>query len=195
MGPFPIVYNGLDASIYHSMAIKRKTNEISFLMLNHKLGQKGVANGLAAFEEVKKKYSNVKLRMFGICDRTNLPEDVEYFQNPSKGKIVELYSKSDIFIFPSIEEGWGLTPLEAMACGCIVVGTRTGFVLDLGKHRVNMMISEPGDISGMVLNIEELLSNPVLIKKIKEKSIETVKSLDWEKSANKLVSILCSYIE
>lgn len=113
----------------------------------------------------------------------------------SGGIDVILYSQSDIFIFPSIEEGWGLTPLEVMACGCVVVGTRTGFVLDLGIHRENMMISEPGDVNGMVVNIESVLSNPVLIKKIKEKSIETVKHLDWGKSTDKLVSILCSHIE
>lgn len=195
MGPFPIVYNGLDASVYHSTIQKRNMNEVLFLMLNHKLSKKGVANGLAAFKAVKKKYPDAKLRMFGMCDGANLPENVEYFQNPSKDKIVELYSQSDIFIFPSLEEGWGLTPLEAMACGCVVVGTRTGFVLDLGIHRENMMISEPGNVSDMVLNIEEVISNPVLIKKIKEKSIETVKSLDWEKSADRLVNILCNYIK
>lgn len=68
-------------------------------MLNHKLSQKGVSNGLTAFEEVKKKYPDAKLRMFGMCDNTNLPEDVEYFQNPSKDKIVELYSQADFLSF------------------------------------------------------------------------------------------------
>mgnify|MGYP002577340815 CR=1 FL=1 len=195
IGPFPIVYNGLDVDIYHSTMQKRDRNGFLFLMLNHKLSKKGVSNGLAVFEAVKEKHPDAKLQMFGMCDGENLPEYVEYFQNPSKEKIIELYSQSDIFIFPSIEEGWGLTPLEAMACGCVVVGTRTGFVLDLGIHRENMMISEPGDVNGMVVNIESVLSNPVLIKKIKEKSIETVKHLDWGKSTDKLVSILCSHIE
>ena len=195
IGPFPIIYNGLDVSIYHSTIQKKDTTVFNFLMLNHKLSKKGISNGLAAFEAVKKKYPDVKLQMFGMCDGANLPEYVEYFQNPSKDKIVELYSQSNIFIFPSIEEGWGLTPLEAMACGCVVVGTRTGFALDLGIHRENMMISEPGDINGMVSNIEEVISNPILTKKIKEKSIETVKSLDWEKSADKLMNTLCSYME
>lgn len=193
MGPFPIVYNGLDTSVYHLTAQKKTGNEISFLMLNHKLSQKGVSNGLTAFEEVKKKYPDAKLRMFGMCDNTNLPEDVEYFQNPSKDKIVELYSQADFFIFPSLEEGWGLTPLEAMACGCIVVGTRTGFVLDLGKHRENMMVSEPGDIDDMVQNIEEVLSNQTLSKKIQKNAVKTAKSLDWKKSANNLMDILHCY--
>ena len=193
MGPFPIVYNGLDTSIYHLTTQKKTESEISFLMLNHKLAKKGIPNGLTVFEKVKKKYPDAKLRMFGMSDNTNL-EDVEYFQNPSKDKIVELYSQADVFIFPSLEEGWGLTPLEAMACGCVVVGTRTGFVLDLGKHRENMMISEPGDVSGMVENVEEVLSDSVLMKKIQKNAIETAEGLDWEKSADKLMDILHCYI-
>ena len=81
-----------------------------------------------------------------------------------------------------------------MACGCVVVGTRTGFVLDLGKHRENMMISEPGDVSGMVENVEEVLSDSVLMKKIQKNAIETAEGLDWEKSADKLMDILHCYI-
>lgn len=194
IGPFPIVYNGLDVSLYHSTGQKENVNELSFLMLNHKLAKKGIPNGLAVFEEVRKKHPNAKLRMFGMCDGANLPADVEYFQNPPKDKIVELYSQADIFIFSSIEEGWGLTPLEAMACGCVVVGTRTGFVLDLGNHRENMMISEPGDVSGMVENVEEVLSDSVLMKKIQKNAIEAAENLDWEKSADKLADILYDYI-
>lgn len=193
IGPFPIVYNGLDTSVYHLTEQKKTGNEISFLMLNHKLSKKGISNGLSAFKEINKKHPEAKLRMFGMCDNTNLPENVEYFQDPPKHKIVELYSQADVFIFPSLEEGWGLTPLEAMACGCVVVGTRTGFVLDLGKHRENMMISEPGDVDGMVQNIEEVLSSCTLSGKIQKNAIKTAESLDWKKSANKLMDTLHCY--
>lgn len=37
--------------------------------------------------------------MFGMCDNSNLPDDVEYYQNPTKQKLLDLYSNSDIFIF------------------------------------------------------------------------------------------------
>ena len=94
-----------------------------------------------------------------------MPEYIDYIQNPSQDLIVKMYSTSDIFIFPSLEEGWGLTPLEAMACECAVVATRTGFVLDLGKHEDNMMISNPGDIEDMVNNIEKLINDTKLLKK------------------------------
>ena len=193
IGPFPIVYNGIDTEIFQKLNIKKRKHGISFLMLNHTLEKKGVKNGLKVFEMISRKYSDCTLQMFGTCEGSNLPDYVRYSQNPSKEKLVQLYSSSDIFIFPSLEEGWGLTPLEAMACGCVVVGTRTGFVLDFGIHERNMMISDPGDCEGMTKNIEELLKNPQKFKAIRAGGIELVSKLKWENSASLLVKLLQDY--
>lgn len=190
IGPFPILYNGIDTSVYHNNHSQKNNAEVNFLMLNHTLPKKGVGNGLEAYEKISEKYSNCKLRMFGMCDRSNLPSYVEYYQNPSKEKIVELYSTSDIFIFPSVEEGWGLAPLEAMACGCAVVGTQTGFVLDLGCHEENIMISAPGNVNEMVDNIIKLIEKRELCDQLKKEAINTAKSLVWNNSAIKLVALL-----
>lgn len=190
IGPFPIVHNGLDLEVFHPVNIRKDKGNINFIMLNHRLQKKGVENGLKVYERISREYKNCRLRMFGICDSKNLPNYVEYYKKPSREKLVELYSMSDIFIFPSLEEGWGLTPLEAMACGSVVVGTNTGFVLDIGKHRENMMISEPGDIDGMVHNIEALLENSALVKKIRENAYTTVSRLNWESSRDKLIEYL-----
>jgi len=191
LGPFPIVYNGMDTKIYKKdICNKSNGSEIKLLMLNHKMPQKGVANGLLVFEKIRDNYVNCQLRMFGMCNHLNLPDYVEYYQNPTKEKIIELYTSSDIFIFPSLEEGWGLAPLEAMACGCAVVGSNTGFVLDLGSHEKNMMISEVGDINEMTLNIEKLIKNKELMKSIKEKGINTTRDLDWKKSYEQFLLIL-----
>lgn len=195
MGPFPIVHNGVDFKIYHHVNVCKEEGIINFLMLNHTLEKKGVNNGIKVFEDIKKRHRNCKLCMFGMCDSSNLPSYVEYYQNPSKQKIVELYSKSDIFIFPSLEEGWGLTPLEAMACGCIVVGTNVGFVPDLGVHRVNMMISEPDDIDGMVKNVEELIENQNLFEDIYGEMKKMINKLDWNTSVVTLENILMMGLE
>lgn len=194
IGPFPIIYNGLDLDIYHHVKVSKKPENINFLMLNHTLPKKGVANGLKAFEMVKRKYHNCKLMMFGTCGRDNLPEYVEYYQSPSKDELVRLYSESDIFIFPSTEEGWGLTPLEAMACECIVAGTNVGFVLDIGIHEKNMMISEPGNVDQMVENIFKILDDSKLATKIKINSRITVEKLDWNDSACNLEKIITDNI-
>lgn len=192
IGPFPVVVNGIDTNKYHSKNYNCEQNNrpVQFLMLNHTLEKKGVSFGIKAYERIHLLFPNTKLKMFGRCSNTNIPEYIEYEQNPDQDLLIQLYCESDIFIFPSLEEGWGLTPLEAMACGCVVVGTRTGFVLDLGENRENMMISEPGDINGMVENIKEILNNKALLRKIRKNGMISAHQLDWDSSANKLLDII-----
>lgn len=189
IGPFPVVINGIDTSMFYDQHIRDDEDRV-FLMLNHTLKIKGVENGLKVFNKIREKYPDAILKMFGMCDNSNLPDYVEYYQNPSKEVLTNLYCTSNYFIFPSLEEGWGLTPIEAMACGCVIVGTNTGFVLDLGKHRENMMISEPGDVEQMVSNVTELLNDNELFKSIQTNLKNTVEKFDWETSCSELLKLL-----
>lgn len=191
IGPFPIVMNGMDLSKFHHIKNNQKSSKIvQFLMLNHSMPKKGINDGLKAFEQVHNMYPYLKLKMFGMCSGNNLPPYVEYIKNPCHETLIKLYQESDVFIFPSLEEGWGLTPIEAMACGCVVVGTNTGFVLDLGRHEDNMMISEPGDVDGMALNIQKLLCSSSLYEVIRKNSIETAKKVKWNDSCIILSDLL-----
>lgn len=193
IGPFPVVYNGIDTEKFsNSNKIYKKNGEqIRCLMLNHTLKKKGVEDGVRAFERAKEYCPNMVLESFGLCEKGNLPDYVKYTRNPSKTELVEMYNRSDIFIFPSREEGWGLTPLEAMACQCAVVGTNTGFVIDFGEHGINMMISDPGDINGLANNIVRLAEDRELLEKISERGKMLAQGLSWDKSCNDLENILC----
>lgn len=188
IGPFPVIYNGIDLSKFNNpnKRYKKSNESLQCLMLNHNLPKKGIEYGLKAFEMVKKKYPCLKLVMFGINSSDNLPEYIEYIQKPTKKQLLTLYSESDIFIFPSIEEGWGLTPIEAMACKCAVVGTRTGFVLDIGKEDKNMLISEPEDIQKMAYNLVRLIENRKLLEIVSEQGYKAIKKLDWTNSCQAL---------
>jgi glycosyltransferase involved in cell wall biosynthesis len=189
LGPYPVLYNGIDLSKFKTdPSVER--DKFCCLMLNHSLEKKGVKQGVLAFEKARAKYPSLKLIMFGLYEKTGLPEYVEYHQNPVNNELIALYSRANIFIFPSLEEGWGLTPLEAMACGCSVVGTNTGFVLDIGENRHNMLISEQGQADEMAKNIVELLSNRELCELIKKSASPTVEKLDWSNSVLRLENML-----
>ena len=101
-----------------------------------------------------------------------------------------MYQQADLFIFPSREEGWGLTPLEAMACGCPVVGTNAGCMTELGVDGKNVLLSEPGDVNGMVMNIKKLIGDPELMKKLSANGLKTVSELSWEQSAEQFLRVL-----
>lgn len=190
IGPFPMIMNGIDSFFSCVEKKQKEKNTVQFLMLNHRLEKKGVNYGIQAYEKIHDIYLNTHLKMFGMCSNENLPDYVEYVQNPSKEELVKMYRESDIFIFPSLDEGWGLTPLEAMACGCVVVGTKTGFVLDLGIHNENMMISNPGDIEEMANNIKKILESSELFMKLKKNGQMLTDKLNWKDSCDLFTSIL-----
>lgn len=188
--------NGVDSDFFVDANISDCRKErINCLMLNHILPKKGIDYGLKAFELARKQCPNLKLTMFGMNDSDNLPSYVEYYKNPSRDLLKNLYRKSDIFIFPSIDEGWGLTPVEAMASRCAVVASDTGFVKDLGVDRENILISDPKDYEKMSENIVELVQNKQLFLHLSNCGYDTVKELKWNECAEKLEDILLNEVK
>ena len=74
-------------------------------MLYHKLSQKGIEDGIRAYRLVKDKYPNVSLNMFGMFKDPKIEIVDNYYRNPSKEQLIKLYQQSDIFIYPTREEG------------------------------------------------------------------------------------------
>jgi glycosyltransferase involved in cell wall biosynthesis len=165
VGCIATVPNGLTQDNYYNDE-KKFNNEKTIMMMYHKLELKGYSDGLKAFEIAKEQFPNLRLRLFGMEWGKDIPAYAEFYQNPSRELLRELYYTSDIFIFPSRYEGWGLTPMEAMACKCAVVATNVGCIQDIGTHRETAMVSEPNNVEGLAKNLVELLRDFELMKKI-----------------------------
>lgn len=178
----PVIYNGIDFDLYNISRSYNAKGRMHFLMLDHSLEKKGVNYGIRVFNKIKQKYPEVHLKMFGMKRSSFVPDYAEYYENPTRAELVNLYNESDIFLFPSIEEGWGLTVIEAMASGCAVVGTNTGCLLEIGKDKYNCMKSNPKDVDSMVENVIEIMENDKLFFKLIQQGKETAKNLDWNKS-------------
>lgn len=186
-----IINNGIDLMEYHNENKKINRKEpLNFLMLYHSLPKKGVKYGLEVFDKIRKEYQGVTLTMFGVKKGDDIPDYVNFVENPSQNEIRNLYCNADIYIYPSLIEGWGLTVVEAMAAKCAVVGTNTGCLIDIGINGKNVMISEPKDIEGMVDNIRLLIEDRELLEKISIEGYESVQKLSWDKSVEKFLDVL-----
>ena len=183
-----VVYNGIDTDVFYND--NKVINNKNVLMLYSDLEQKGFSDGIRTFEIIKHKYPDLKLSVFGAKHGIDIPKYAEFHLKPEKNELRELYSNADIFIFPSREEGWGLTPIEAMACKCAVVGTNVGSIKEIGINGENCLVSNPMDIDGMVNNILSILDDKELMKKISINGNNSALNLSWNSSVDKFEKIL-----
>lgn len=192
-----IINNGIDTKkfLINRQEDKIDDKTIKCLMLDHNLEKKGVKYGVEAFNMAKEVIPELKLSMFGIKKSPYAPKNVDYYENPKQDVLVKLYQESDIFIFPSLEEGWGLTPIEAMACGCAVVGTNVGCMLDIGVNNENVILCESANSKQLADGIIKLSKNREFRKEIVEKGYKTIQKLDWEKSTEKFEQELLKYLK
>lgn len=191
-----LILNGVNLNEFYPEEIEKNDNEIRILMPYRRGEWKGVRDGLEAFEIVRRKYSNARLIMFGSNPRKNeLPKDVEFHLRLTKDKVRKIYNSCDIFCFPSHMEGFGLPPIEAMACRIPVVATNVGAVSDFAIHGTTALISEPKDVQAMSQNIIELIKDKHKRQQIAEAGHEYIKQFTWDKAVDKMERIFQRYIE
>lgn len=191
-----IVHNGIDfANFYPQRSRVKDDGYISILLLAHPAELKGMQDGIDAITELMEKYPNIRLHMFGTGHMAGLPSNAIFHLNPTIEELRKLYSNSDIYVFPSWLEGWGLTVVEAMACRCSVVGNRVGCLIDIGEHEKTAMLSQPHDVKKLKENIEKLIINPKLRNMIADEGYKIVQKLNWESSYNNFEKILVAEVE
>jgi len=98
--------------------------------------------------------------------------------------IIELLSCADVFLLPSQSESFGLSALEAMACGVPVVASSVGGIPEVVKHNENGYIAEFGDVSRMARYAIELIKNKNKWRIFSENAVEYAKR---EYEAEKIV--------
>jgi glycosyltransferase involved in cell wall biosynthesis len=98
-----------------------------------------------------------------------------------------LYNMADVFVFPSLYEGFGLPVLEAMACGCSVV---TSSVSSLPEVVGNAgILVDPLNIDEMAEGILRIINDKSLKEDLIRKGIERVKMFSWENTAKQILDI------
>jgi glycosyltransferase involved in cell wall biosynthesis len=184
-----IVYNGINFDEFYNNKKIVNENKVVCMMYSG-LELKGFKDGIKVFEIVKKKIKELKLVLFGMERGDDIPSYAKFYLNPSKNQLREIYSNSDIFLFPSKADAWGLTPLEAMVCKCAVVGTNVGCLNEFGIHGENSMISEPNNIDKMVENLYKILNDDDLLYSISLAGYNMVQQFNWENSVEKFEMII-----
>ena len=101
-----------------------------------------------------------------------------------------LYSGASVFVYPSFYEGFGMPPLEAMACGLPVITSNNSSLPEVvGAAGITI---EANDTNSLAKNIQSVLTNKKLASKMKKDGLIQAEKFSWSESANKLKKIIDS---
>jgi len=188
-----VINNGVPKKFFYNPLIKKENIILAVSSLDPR---KNFKNLILAFKKLKlKKY---KLLIVGSKNKVFSNQEIEQLINEtpnikftgyvSDEKLINLYQKAKVFVYPSLYEGFGLPPLEAMACGTPVVVSNVASLPEVcgdAAYYIN-----PYDVNDIIRGIETVLKDENLQKKLIQKGLERVKLFSWEKSAEKLAEIV-----
>jgi glycosyltransferase involved in cell wall biosynthesis len=103
-----------------------------------------------------------------------------------------LYSSAELFAFPSLYEGFGLPPLEAMACGCPVVSSNTSSLPEVLGDAA--LFFNPYRVEEMSLAMRQMLEDENLRKKYRQKGLDRVELFTSERMTSKILNVFESVL-
>ena len=98
-----------------------------------------------------------------------------------------IYSGASVFVFPSLYEGFGLTPLEAMSCGTpVICSNRTSLPEVVGDAAISL---NPDNLREMVQDMHNVLTNNELQADLRARSLKRAAQFNWHKSAIETIAV------
>ena len=181
-----LILHAPDWDEFYPESMERSTDTVRILMPYRRTKWKGVEDGIKAFEIARGKWPNVQLVMFGEAPGKDVPEYVEFHKRPTGSELRKIYNSCHIFLFPSHHEGFGMPPMEAMACKCAVVETNVGAIPDYTIPGETALVSPPHSPELLAESIIRLVEDKDLLNRISEAGYKHIKKFTWDKATSAL---------
>lgn len=167
--------------------------EQKILMLYSNEDWKGCSDGIKAINKIRTIFPSIKVAFFGIPPRNSeIPEYVEYYQNPPQNQLVELYNSSSIYLCPSWTEGWTLPPAEALACGCALISTNIDGVSDYAIDKETALLGDIKSPESLFKLLKVLIEDDNLRINLATNGYKYIQNFKWDNSVKKLESAFLS---
>jgi glycosyltransferase involved in cell wall biosynthesis len=140
------------------------------------IGGKGWAD--EAIQERFARYASLPIRRLGY-----VPDE----------DMAAVYSGASLFAFPTFYEGFGMTPLEAMACGVPVVTSNVSSVPEVVGDAAQLV--DPHDTPAITAAMQKVLSDPGLAADMRKRGLAQAQKFTWEKSARRALKVFEKLVE
>jgi len=195
-----VIYNGIDHSLFKPYNVK-PLDEPYILYVGSERPRKNLDRLFEAFAKLKKEFPELKLVKVGVSGRSEkyrkntikklaslgITEDVIFIDHVSELELAYYYSSAQLLAYPSLYEGFGLPPLEAMTCGCPVVTSNTSSLPEV-VGEAGIMV-DPHDTDSLAQAMRQVLTDSELRDNMIRKGLEQSKRFSWEKTAEQTLEV------
>ncbi len=196
-----VTYLGSELDISLSYGEEVVPSQPYFLYVGSRYKYKNFDGMLAAFAKVVSRKSEIRLCVVGapfnseekqwIAD-LRLDNYIEHYRYASDHHLAKLYRCSIAFVYPSRYEGFGIPPLEAMACGTVAIAANASSIPEVvGDAGLLFEPNATGELTEIMLSI---LDHPAERDRLIAKGFERAKKFSWDKTAAQTMAVYQSVI-
>lgn len=128
-----------------------------------------------------------------FASQQGLSNGICFLGHISDAELVALYSAVDVFVFPSLYEGFGMPVLEAMACGTPVVASNAASLPEVvGDAGI---LVDPRDANGLAEAICKVLTDAELREELRQRGLMRAKEFSWQRCAQATLAVYQEMIE
>ncbi len=200
-----IVYNGVDETVYNFDPKVEKYDKPTILYLGRVKKYKSVDHVIRAYAKVLETIPEARLKIMGGGDyldnlkrlavKLGLGERVEFLGYVDRATKVEVLRRSHMAVHPSVKEGWGLTNIEANACGTAVIAADSPGLRDSVIDNETGYLYRYGDIDNLAAKIIKLLTDSETRARLEKGGLEWSRKFRWDSSAEDLEKLMESIVK
>jgi glycosyltransferase involved in cell wall biosynthesis len=196
-----VVHNGVDGSFeplpadqVDTFRKKRGLPERFILFVGTLEPRKNVVRLVEAYARLPKERPPLMLvggkgwlydEIFARVEALNLSSEVHFVGYVPAEELPFWYNAAVLFAYPSLYEGFGLPPLEAMACGTAVVASTSSSLPEvIGQAG---LLVDPADTEALAASMEQVLSGKGIQEQMQAAGLAQAQSFSWEKTAQRTV--------
>jgi len=157
-----------------------------------------------AFASIKKEISNARLMLVGDgSERGNLEKQadelgiggaIEFVGEIPHSELPRRYHGADVFVMPSLSEGFGITAIEAMAAGVAIVATRAGSLPEIVRDGEAGILVERNNAEQIYDAVLRIYKDETLRLRLAENGKREAQKFDWRNSAQEIYEVYCRLV-
>lgn len=189
---------GVDVGIFKPLDIKKIPNSV--LYVGRLCERKGLYYLIESIKMVREAIPNIKLYLIGkgnlreelqrLVEKHGLLRNVVFIGKVSEEELIKWYNRAEVFVLPSLFEGFGIVCIEAMACGVPVIGTKVPGIVDIIRDRDNGLLVPPQDPDSLAKAIVQMLKDKGLCKYLGERERKGILGkFDWSKISEEFIDL------